>query len=178
MHGLAFNGNGSIKITVSHAAKNSYLSQVIKLVDDAQKSKSNTQLLADKAAKWLTIIALVSGIATFLYWYLTGQSLAFAMERMVTVIVICCPHALGLAVPLVVAKSTALSAKNGLLIKNRTAFENARKITTIVFDKTGTLTVGKFEVSKIVPVQMLNGSIHFQEYPFAMKQFSILQISQ
>ncbi len=146
----AINGNGSIKVTVSHAAKDSYLSQVIKLVDDAQKSKSQTQLLANQAARWLTFIALVTGIATFLYWYLTGQSLAFAMERMVTVIVICCPHALGLAVPLVVAKSTALSAKNGLLIKNRTAFENARKITTIVFDKTGTLTVGKFEVSKIV----------------------------
>ena len=149
----AINGNGSIKVTVSHAAKDSYLSQVIKLVDDAQKSKSKTQLLADTAAKWLTVIAIVAGIATFLYWYLTGQSLAFAMERMVTVIVICCPHALGLAVPLVVAKSTALSAKNGLLIKNRTAFENARKITTIVFDKTGTLTVGKFEVSKIVSLQ-------------------------
>lgn len=149
----AINGNGAIKVTVSHAAKDSYLSQVVKLVDDAQKSKSKTQLLADTAAKWLTIIAIVSGIATFLYWYLTGQSLAFAMERMVTVIVICCPHALGLAVPLVVAKSTALSAKNGLLIKNRTAFENARKITTIVFDKTGTLTVGKFEVSKIVSLQ-------------------------
>lgn len=143
----AINGNGSIKVTVSHAAKDSYLSQVIKLVDEAQKSKSNTQLL------WLTIIAIVAGISTFLYWYLTGQSLAFAMERMVTVIVICCPHALGLAVPLVVAKSTALSAKNGLLIKNRTAFENSRKITTIVFDKTGTLTVGKFEVSKVVSLQ-------------------------
>ena len=153
----AINGNGSIKVTVSHAAKDSYLSQVIKLVDDAQKSKSKTQLLADTAAKWLTIIALVAGIATFLYWYLTGQSLAFAMERMVTVIVICCPHALGLAVPLVVAKSTALSAKHGLLIKNRTAFENARKITTIVFDKTGTLTVGKFEVSKIVPLSFGEG---------------------
>nr|MBA2407056.1 heavy metal translocating P-type ATPase [Chitinophagales bacterium] len=149
----AINGNGSIKVTVSHAAKDSYLSQVIKLVDNAQKSKSKTQLLADTAAKWLTVIAIVAGVATFLYWYFTGQPLAFAMERMVTVIVICCPHALGLAVPLVVAKSTALSAKNGLLIKNRTAFENARKITTIVFDKTGTLTVGKFEVSKIVSLQ-------------------------
>ncbi|MBC7934235.1 MAG: cadmium-translocating P-type ATPase [Rhizobacter sp.] len=146
----SINGNGSIKIRVSHGVKDSYLSQVIKLVQDAQNSKSNTQLLADKAAKWLTIIALLAGIGTFLYWYITGQSLAFAMERMVTVIVICCPHALGLAVPLVVAKSTALSAKNGLLIKNRTAFENARKITTIVFDKTGTLTLGKFEVSKII----------------------------
>ncbi|MEO6849240.1 MAG: copper-translocating P-type ATPase [Mucilaginibacter sp.] len=149
----AINGNGSFKVTVSHAAKDSYLSQVVKLVDDAQKSKSQTQLLADTAARWLTVIALVTGIGTFLYWYLTGQTLAFAMERMVTVIVICCPHALGLAVPLVVAKSTALSAKHGLLIKNRTAFENARKITTIVFDKTGTLTVGKFEVSKVVSLQ-------------------------
>ncbi|HQS04069.1 MAG TPA: copper-translocating P-type ATPase [Daejeonella sp.] len=149
----SINGNGSIKVTVSHAAKDSYLSQVVKLVDDAQKSKSKTQLLADTAAKWLTIIAILSGISTFLYWYITGQTLSFAMERMVTVIVICCPHALGLAVPLVVARSTALSAKNGLLIKNRTAFENARKITTIVFDKTGTLTVGKFDVSKIVSLQ-------------------------
>jgi len=146
----SINGNGSFKVTVSHAAKDSYLSQVVKLVDDAQKSKSQTQLLADTAAKWLTVIALVTGIGTFLYWYLTGQTLAFAMERMVTVIVICCPHALGLAVPLVVAKSTTLSAKHGLLIKNRTAFENSRKISTIVFDKTGTLTIGKFEVSKIV----------------------------
>ncbi|MCO5950007.1 copper-translocating P-type ATPase [Mucilaginibacter flavidus] len=149
----SINGNGSFKVTVSHPAKESYLSQVVKLVDDAQKSKSQTQLLADTAAKWLTIIALVTGISTFLFWFLTGHPLSFAMERMVTVIVICCPHALGLAVPLVVAKSTALSAKNGLLIKKRNAFENSRKITTIVFDKTGTLTVGKFEVSKIVSLQ-------------------------
>lgn len=149
----SINGNGSFQVTVSHEAKDSYLSQVVKLVNDAQQSKSRTQLLADTAAKWLTIIALVSGISTFLYWYLTGQALAFAMERMVTVIVICCPHALGLAVPLVVARSTALSAKHGLLIKNRTAFENARKITTVVFDKTGTLTLGKFEVSSVVSLQ-------------------------
>ena len=149
----AINGNGAIKVTVSHGAKDSYLSQVIKLVQDAQNAKSNTQLLADKAAKWLTFIALSVGILTFLYWYLTGQTLAFAMERMVTVIVICCPHALGLAVPLVVAKSTAMSAQSGLLIKNRTAFENARKITTIVFDKTGTLTVGKFEVSNVISLK-------------------------
>ncbi|HZK94318.1 MAG TPA: copper-translocating P-type ATPase [Prolixibacteraceae bacterium] len=149
----SINGNGSIKVTVSHASKDSYISQLVKLVDDAQKSKSKTQLLADTAAKWLTIIAIVAGISTFLYWYLTGQTLAFALERMITVVVICCPHALGLAVPLVVAKSTAISAKNGLLIKNRIAFENSRKITTIVFDKTGTLTVGKFEVSKIVSLK-------------------------
>lgn len=146
----SLNGNSSLKVLVSHGAKDSYLSQVIKLVQDAQNSKSNTQLLADKAAQWLTLIALLAGITTFLYWYMNGQTMSFAIERMVTVIVICCPHALGLAVPLVIAKSTALSAKNGLLIKNRTAFENSRKITTLVFDKTGTLTVGKFEVSRIV----------------------------
>jgi Cu2+-exporting ATPase len=146
----AINGNGSLKVKVAHGAKESYLSQVIKLVQDAQKSKSKTQLLADVAARWLTLIAIVAGVATFIVWFSTGRDIAFAVERMVTVIVICCPHALGLAVPLVVAKSTALSAKNGLLIKNRTAFENSRKITTLVFDKTGTLTVGKFEVAKIV----------------------------
>lgn len=146
----SINGNGAIKVAVSHGTKDSYLSQVIKLVQDAQKSKSKTQLIADRAARWLTLIALAAGITTFLVWYLSGKDLAFSIERMVTVIVICCPHALGLAVPLVVAKSTALSAKHGLLIKNRTAFENARKITTLVFDKTGTLTIGKFEVSKII----------------------------
>ncbi|PWT96782.1 MAG: copper-translocating P-type ATPase [Bacteroidetes bacterium] len=149
----SINGNGAIKISVLHGTKDSYLSQVIKLVQDAQQSKSKTQLLADKAARWLTIIAIVSGIITFITWYFSGSGTAFAMERMVTVIVICCPHALGLAVPLVVARSTAISAKNGLLIKNRTEFENARKITTIVFDKTGTLTIGKFAVSKIVSLQ-------------------------
>jgi Cu2+-exporting ATPase len=149
----SLNGNGSLKVNVGHGAKDSYLSQVIKLVQDAQRSKSRTQLLADKAAQWLTVIAIIAGIGTFLYWYLHGKDLAFAIERMVTVVVICCPHALGLAVPLVVAKSTALSAQHGLLIKNRTAFENARKVTTIVFDKTGTLTVGKFEVSRIVSTQ-------------------------
>jgi Cu2+-exporting ATPase len=147
------NGNGAIRISVLHGAKDSYLSQVIKLVHDAEHSKSKTQLLADKAAKWLTLIALASGITTFLVWYFSGKGLAFSIERMVTVIVICCPHALGLAVPLVVAKSTALSAKNGLLIKNRTAFENARKITTLVFDKTGTLTMGKFAVSNMIVLQ-------------------------
>jgi Cu2+-exporting ATPase len=149
----SINGNGALKISVLHGVKDSYLSQVIKLVHDAEQSKSKTQLLADKAAKWLTLIALAAGITTFLVWYFTGKGLAFSIERMVTVIVICCPHALGLAVPLVVAKSTALSAKNGLLIKNRTAFENARKITTLVFDKTGTLTMGKFAVSKIIVLQ-------------------------
>ena len=150
----SINGNGSLRVTVSHSSKDSYLSRVIGLVNDAQKAKSKTQLLADKAARILTIVALVSGFMTFFFWWsIAGKPAVFALERMVTVIVICCPHALGLAVPLVVAISTSLSAKNGLLIKNRTAFENARKITTIIFDKTGTLTFGKFEVARIKPLQ-------------------------
>lgn len=168
----SINDNGAIVVVVSHEAKDSYLSQVIKLVQDAQNAKSNTQLLADKAAKWLTIIGLVSGIATFLYWYISGQSLAFAMERMVTVIVICCPHALGLAVPLVVAKSTALSAQSGLLIKNRTAFENARKITAVVFDKTGTLTVGRFSVTKYIPLNESYSKEIVLQYAAALEQNS------
>ena len=142
----SINGEGSLRVNVSHGSKESYLAQVIKLVQDAQDAKSKTQLLADQAAMWLTIIALASGAITFIVWLALGKDLAFAMERMVTVIVICCPHALGLAVPLVVAKSTAISAQSGLLIKDRTAFENSRKITTLVFDKTGTLTRGEFNV--------------------------------
>ena len=146
----AINGNGALRVEVAHGAKDSYLSQVVRLVQEAQGTKSKTQLLADKAARWLTGIAIVSGLVTFAVWYFSGRDLAFAIGRMVTVIVICCPHALGLAVPLVVARSTALSARNGLLIRNRTAFENARKIRTLVFDKTGTLTIGKFEVVRLV----------------------------
>lgn len=142
----SINGEGSLRVKVTHGMKDSYLSRVIKLVQDAQNAKSKTQLLADSAAKWLTIIALTSGTLTFIVWLALGKDLAFAMERMVTVIVICCPHALGLAVPLVVAHSTAISAKSGLLIKDRTAFENSRKISTLVFDKTGTLTRGEFNV--------------------------------
>ncbi|WP_291922142.1 copper-translocating P-type ATPase [Chitinophaga sp.] len=147
------NGNGAIKVSVTHGSADSYLSQVVKLVQDAQQSKSKTQLLADKAARWLTLIAILAGVATFLYWWMSGRDISFAIERMVTVIVICCPHALGLAVPLVIAKSTALSARHGLLIKNRTDFENSRNITTIVFDKTGTLTVGRFEVVRFNTLQ-------------------------
>jgi P-type Cu2+ transporter len=150
----SINGEGSLKVRVAHGSKDSYLSQVIKLVQDAQDAKSKIQLLADQAAKWLTIIALASGAATFIVWLIIGKDLAFAMERMVTVIVICCPHALGLAVPLVVARSTAISAQSGLLIKDRTAFENSRKISTLVFDKTGTLTRGEFNV---VRFEALNG---------------------
>ena len=147
--GGSINGDSILEVKVKGTGKDSYLNKVINLVKDAQSSKSKTQRLADKAAKWLTIIAVTTGIGTFAYWIMYGPDLAFAIERMATVMVITCPHALGLAIPLVNAVSTSLSAKNGLLIRNRTAFENSRKISTIVFDKTGTLTEGKFGVSSI-----------------------------
>ncbi|MFO8077824.1 MAG: copper-translocating P-type ATPase [Thermoplasmatota archaeon] len=151
--GGSINGDGSLEITVEGTGEDSYLSKVINLVQEAQEAKSKTQRLADRAAFWLTIIALTAGFTTLFYWYFYfGQDFAFSIERMATVMVITCPHALGLAIPLVVAVSTTLSAKNGLLIRNRTAFENARKITTIVFDKTGTLTEGKFGVSSVKSV--------------------------
>jgi len=146
--GGAINGEGSLTIEVKGTGKDSFLSQVIDLVKQAQESKSKTQNLADTAAMWLTLIALVSGAGTFLIWLLfMGRELAFAIERAVTVMVITCPHALGLAVPLVVAVSTALAAGHGLLIRNRVAFEGARKLQAVIFDKTGTLTEGRFGVT-------------------------------
>ncbi len=146
--GGSINGNGSIKVKVEHTGKDSYLNKVITLVQEAQKAKSKTQNLADKAAKWLTYIALIAGISTLIVWLVLGYEFVYALERMVTVMVISCPHALGLAIPLVVAISTSISAQNGLLIRNRTAFENSRKISVLVFDKTGTLTKGDFGVTR------------------------------
>lgn len=147
--GGSINGDGSIELKIRTVGKGSYLSKVITLVEEAQNSKSTTQLLADRAALWLTAISITVGVSTLIIWISLGQTLAFSLERMATVMVITCPHALGLAIPLVVAVSTSISAKNGLLIKDRTAFENSRKISTIVFDKTGTLTEGKFKVSSV-----------------------------
>ena len=147
--GGSINGDGSLEILVKNTDDESYLSKVISLVREAQESKSKTQLLADRAAFVLTVVSLSVGFTTLGVWIYLGQGFEFSIERMATVMVITCPHALGLAIPLVVAISTALSAKNGLLIRNRTAFENSRKISTVVFDKTGTLTEGKFGVSSI-----------------------------
>ncbi|MBS1919239.1 MAG: cadmium-translocating P-type ATPase [Bacteroidetes bacterium] len=146
--GGSINGNGSLKIKVEHTGKDSYLNKVIKLVEDAQKAKSKMQNFSDRAAKWLTYIALSVGFTTLAVWLIAGHPFVFALERMVTVMVIACPHALGLAIPLVVAISTAVSAQNGLLIRNRTAFEESRKITALLFDKTGTLTSGVFGVTR------------------------------
>ncbi|MCB0563962.1 MAG: copper-translocating P-type ATPase [Phaeodactylibacter sp.] len=151
--GGAINGNGSLKVKVEGTGEDSYLSKVINMVSEAQSRKSKTQKLADRAAFWLTIVALTVGFGTLATWLFLGKDFAFALERMVTVMVISCPHALGLAIPLVSAISTAVSAQNGLLIRNRTAFENARKITTLVFDKTGTLTTGEFGVSRFKSVR-------------------------
>ncbi|MCE7923016.1 MAG: copper-translocating P-type ATPase [Haliscomenobacteraceae bacterium CHB4] len=148
----AVNGNSTLKIRVTGAGQDSYLQKVVRMVQEAQASKSKTQNLADRAARWLTYLAIGAGLLTLGYWLWVGQTMAFALERMVTVMVIACPHALGLAIPLVVAISTALSAQHGLLIRNRTAFENSRKITAIVFDKTGTLTEGAFGVNRVVTV--------------------------
>ncbi|MFP4114825.1 MAG: copper-translocating P-type ATPase [Spirochaetales bacterium] len=147
--GGSINGDGSLELTVEGAGEESYLSKVISMVREAQEAKSRTQALSDRAAFWLTVVAITVGLATLAAWLVAGRDLQFSIARMATVMVITCPHALGLAIPLVVAVSTSKSAQNGLLIRNRTAFENARKITAVVFDKTGTLTHGTFEVSKV-----------------------------
>lgn len=149
--GGSINGEGSITVEVKKTGKDSFLAQVIDLVREAQESKSKTQDLANRAALWLTIIALGGGAITIFIWLaIMNKDFAFALERMVTVMVITCPHALGLAVPLVVAVSTALAVGNGLLIRNRAAFERGRNIQAIIFDKTGTLTQGKFGVTDTI----------------------------
>jgi len=149
--GASINGEGSIIVLVEKTGKDSYLSQVINLVHQAQESKSKTQDLANKAALWLTISALTAGALTLFFWlFFSEKDLFFAIERAVTVMVIACPHALGLAVPLVVAVSTSLAASNGFLIRNRSAFENMRKVNAVIFDKTGTLTKGEFGVTDLI----------------------------
>lgn len=147
--GGTINGNGSLKIQVQQVGEEAYLNKVIEMVREAQSKKSKTQHLADRIAFWLTIVALTIGFGTLAAWLAVGKPFVFALERMVSVMVITCPHALGLAVPLVVAISTSISAQRGLLIRNRTAFENARKITLLAFDKTGTLTKGNFGVTRV-----------------------------
>ncbi|KRA50420.1 ATPase [Pseudoxanthomonas sp. Root630] len=163
--GGAINGANAVIIRVTATGDATYLSQVIDLVKKAQQTRSRTQDIANRAAAWLTYIALAVGVGTLLVWWLVLDApLNFAIERMVTVMVVACPHALGLAVPLVVAVSTSLSASNGLLIRDRAAFERARRLDAVVFDKTGTLTEGRFGVSDIV---MLQEGDERQELAFA-----------
>ncbi|WP_258871691.1 heavy metal translocating P-type ATPase, partial [Halobacillus trueperi] len=149
--GGSINKEGSLTLEVEKLGDDTYLSQVITLVEEAKNSKSKAQDFANRAAKWLFYLALGAGITTFVVWLALGFSLDVALERMVTVMVITCPHALGLAAPLVVAVSTSLSAKQGLLIRNRTQFENARNVDAVIFDKTGTLTKGEFGVTDLIP---------------------------
>ncbi len=163
--GGAINGANAVTIKVTATGDSTYLAQVIDLVKKAQETRSQTQDIANRAAAWLTYIALVVGFGTlFVWWQLLGGSLEFALERMVTVMVVACPHALGLAVPLVVAVSTSLSASNGLLIRDRAAFERARNLDAVVFDKTGTLTEGRFGVSDVV---LLAGGDEKEELAYA-----------
>ncbi|SHH70193.1 Cu2+-exporting ATPase [Desulfofustis glycolicus DSM 9705] len=149
--GGAVNGEGSLTIEVKKVGADSFLNQVMDMVEKAQGSKSKAQGLADKAAAWLTFIALGAGGLTMAAWLLLSeQQFSYALERTVTVMIITCPHALGLAIPLVVAVTTALAANRGVLIRNRTPFEQARRIDAVLFDKTGTLTKGTFQVSDTV----------------------------
>jgi Cu2+-exporting ATPase len=162
--GGAINGAGAVTFEVKATGDKTYLSQVIDMVRKAQASRSRTQDIANRAAGWLTYVALIVGFGSLAFWLIAGESYEFAIERMVTVMVIACPHALGLAVPLVVAVSTTLSAGNGLLIRDRAAFERARDLNAAVFDKTGTLTEGRFGVSDIV---VLSDSDEAEELRFA-----------
>jgi len=146
--GGAINGEGVLRIRIEKTGEETYLAQVIKLVKTAQESKSRTQDLANRAAALLFYAALGSGIITFAVWSIVAAELALA--RTVTVLVIACPHALGLAIPLVVALSTSITAKSGILIRDRKAFEMIKDVDAVVFDKTGTLTEGKFGVSDVV----------------------------
>ncbi len=156
--GGAINGDGSIEIEIRKVGSETYLAQVIDLVREAQESRSRTQDLANRAAFALTVIALVVGSITLSVWLSVGQPLQFGIERAVTVMVITCPHALGLAVPLVVSVSTTASAQNGLLIRDRAAFERARGLQAVVFDKTGTLTEGQFSVAEVIPLSDMQDS--------------------
>lgn len=142
------NQDGSITVKVTKLGDDTALAGIMRLVAEAQSSKSNVQVLADKAAFYLTVIAIATAIVTFIYWFIAKDA-SFALERSVTVLIIACPHALGLAIPLVVSISTALSAKNGLLVRKRLALESARKLDWVLFDKTGTLTKGEHGVTDI-----------------------------
>ncbi len=177
--GGSINIDGAIKVKIHTSDKGSFLSQVIELVKQAQESRSKTQDIANKAALWLTVIALSAGTITFLVWIgIFGKTIEFALERMVTVMVITCPHALGLAVPLVIATSTAIAARNGLLIRDRASFEVARNLQAVVFDKTGTLTEGRFDITDVVSFKDGVSENQVLEYAAALESYSEHPIAQ
>jgi len=144
--GGSINGDSTIRVQVDKSTSEGYLSQISKLVSDAQNNRSKTQLLADRVSGWLFYAALTVGILSFVYWLIFGD-MNTALNRLVTVLVIACPHALGLAIPLVMSRSTSIAATNGLIIRDNQAMENSRKVDYIAMDKTGTLTEGKFTVN-------------------------------
>jgi Cu2+-exporting ATPase len=151
--GGTLNGEGALRIRVEKTGEETALAQIINLVKEAQASKPPVQRLADRAAHWLTIIAVVVALGTFLFWFfISTQSAVFALTLAVTVLVIACPHALGLAIPVVTTISTSLGARNGMLIRNAQATETARRLDAVIFDKTGTLTRGEFGVTDVVPL--------------------------
>lgn len=168
----SINGDGALNVKATAVGKDSYLNKVIDLVREAQATKSNTQNLADNVAKWLTLVAITVGIGTFVSWYASSGDMSFALERMVTVMVTACPHALGVAIPLVVAISTTLSATNGLLIRSRTAFERTRTLSTVIFDKTGTLTKGSHGVENVIPLTDEYDADDIIRYSAALQQHS------
>ncbi|OTN77245.1 copper-translocating P-type ATPase [Enterococcus sp. 8G7_MSG3316] len=147
--GGSVNGNGSIVIEVTGTGESGYLAKVMALVRSAQADKSTLEVLSDTVAKWLFYVAMIAGIGAFVVW-LVLSDLPTAFDRMVTVFVIACPHALGLAIPLVIARSTSIAAKNGLLLRNRQVLENAHEVDALIVDKTGTLTQGQFAVTAVV----------------------------
>ena len=147
--GGAVRGAGRIEVKGTGTGESGYRAQVMQLVGSAQQEKSRGEGLADKVAKWLFYVALAAGILAFIIWLVITKSIDMALARMVTVLIIACPHALGLAIPLVVARSTSLGAKNGLLVRNRQALETAKKVDVIMMDKTGTLTEGRFTLKKV-----------------------------
>ena len=149
------NGSGSLRVEVTGTGEKTALAGIMRFVAQAQTSRSRAQALADRAAFFLTIVAITAAVITFVAWSAAGKDPSFVIERVVTVLVIACPHALGLAVPLVVAISTALGAHSGLLVRDRRGLEEARNVTAVFFDKTGTLTLGEFRVVEITPRQGL-----------------------
>lgn len=177
--GGSLNGEGSIVVEILKTGEETFVFGVVKLVQEAQSSKSRTQDIANRSALWLTIIALCGGLLTFFIWFLYSvQGLAFALERSVTVMITTCPHALGLAVPLVVAVSTSIAAAHGLLIRNRVAFERARNIQAIIFDKTGTITKGEFGVTDIVVIDAAFTKDEILNLAGSLEQYSEHPISQ
>src|SRR3979490_215641 len=140
------NGDGSLRVTVTGTGERTTLAGIMRLGEQAQTPRSRAQAIADRAAFWLTLVALGAGVLTLVGWLAVGAEPAYAVERLVTVLVIACPHALGLAVPLVIAISTTLGAQNGLLVRDRRGLEEARLLNAVVFDKTGTLTLGEHRV--------------------------------